>query len=276
MVNKFWALIWFCCLGITFSALAGGEDPTKANTLYNQAWQKIEAKQYNAASLLLKKVVEFAPKNAEAWRDLGACYAKLNKHPEAIKALETAQKFNPTDDYTKHLGAISHEALGNYKKAARLLESISQTTYTDTVLVNLGNLYDRLEKPEHALNAYGRARAINPKNELAEFGEANALCKLKKYEEALPLYNHLIEHASPRPEFFFNRAMSLFRMRKLQEAIFDFGKALSISPRYANAIYMRGLCFFEANDDKTACSEWQKAAAWGDKDAITMIKRHCK
>lgn len=105
--------------------------------------------------------------------------------------------------------------------------------------INEGNQHYSEESYEEALAAYRDALLDDPLNEVASFNQGDALYKLKKYEQAVEVFQKLIgsEDISLASQAYFNTGNSYFQLEKYKEAIDAYQKALEFIPDDYDAKY---------------------------------------
>ena len=98
-------------------AFGGSDTPAKpaASDFYGQAVLAIGKKDFDGAIVLLKKVVESKPSNADAWNRLGFSYRKTERLDDAFAAYGKALAIDP-----EHRGA--NEYLGELYLSTNQLE----------------------------------------------------------------------------------------------------------------------------------------------------------
>src|ERR1035437_6506033 len=68
----------------------------------------------------------------------------------------------------------------------------------------------------------------------------NILKELKRYEEALASYDRALTVQSDYAEAFFNRGRTLKELKRFEEALASYDRALMLRPDYAEAFSKRG------------------------------------
>lgn len=81
---------------------------------------------------------------------------------------------------------------------------------------------------------------------------------------------------SQTAEEYFERGYVKAHLKKYEEAIEDYTKAIAINPNYAMAYYNRGIAKNLIGDTDGACSDWRKALSLGLKDVLYFINQNCK
>jgi tetratricopeptide (TPR) repeat protein len=105
-----------------------------------------------------------------------------------------------------------------------------------------GNLRDRQQNYDAALQDFSRAIQLNPHYTMA--------------------YN--------------NRGIIRGSTGDLEGALEDFSKAIELEPNYSDARYNRGNVYYYLNQPEKACTDWKKAEELGSKQAGKIFREYCK
>lgn len=134
-MGKFASYLFMTVIFFSFSlTVQAQEEAPSAATLYNQALEKLKAKEYNAALPLLQQAVEAADPESETDQKVlalakknggiaaykaGAGLRKGDKHQEALDAFQAGTELNP-DFYANYIGvAQALEGMGEEAKAVK-------------------------------------------------------------------------------------------------------------------------------------------------------------
>lgn len=114
----------------------------------------------------------------------------INKPVEAIPLLNNALQQHPDDPDLYMYLATSYEQIENYEAALRTCQdALSQVQGKKAVFhYNMGNIYQKMEEYDKAVESYGRAVALDPDLESAYLNRANVLVRNFRYDEALADY----------------------------------------------------------------------------------------
>ncbi|MBW1726356.1 MAG: tetratricopeptide repeat protein [Deltaproteobacteria bacterium] len=94
-------------------------------------------------------------------------------------------------------------------------------------------------------------------------GVANV--KLKKYNQAIEDFSRAIKLDPNNAEYYYKRGVTYGNLNQHQKAIEDFNEAIRLNPKYAEAYSNRGFVYMMKLDDKKkACSDWKRACELGD------------
>lgn len=81
----------------------GGSSGSSRSSDYKQATKAIKKEDYSGAVVLLEKVIEAEPDNADAWNQMGYSLRNLQQFEEALAAYDKALEIDP-----KHKGALEY------------------------------------------------------------------------------------------------------------------------------------------------------------------------
>jgi tetratricopeptide (TPR) repeat protein len=104
---------------------------------------------------------------------------------------------------------------------------------------------------------------LDPQSALAHFNTANASYELKRYEEALASYDRALTIQSNFAEALSNRGNVLFDLKRYEEALASYDRALAIQPDFPEAHLGRGtvLSTFELKRYEEALASYDRALA---------------
>jgi tetratricopeptide (TPR) repeat protein len=190
-------------LDTTKAAPASAASDATPTELYRTGLSQYDARNYVGAITTLKRVVELAPKDPDAWDALGVAYDALYRWSDAVQAFQEQVKVEPFHKQAwMHLGwALQHskkreEAIAAYRKqieivplhsdahrdlgelllqdppdhkeaAAELAKAEQITPDNAVVPVRLGGALLKLGDTASALAAFERARKLSPDAEVA-------------------------------------------------------------------------------------------------------------
>jgi tetratricopeptide (TPR) repeat protein len=134
---------------------------------------------YDEAQMEMEQAARLRPNSAEIHYFLGRIHYTRNAFPLAKQEFEEALRLDPSymkayDNLGLTLEGMGNDqaAVANYEKAIQLMER--QGRKSEWPCLNLCALYNRLNKPELALDYCRKALALNPKSAQAWFEAARA------------------------------------------------------------------------------------------------------
>ncbi|MDR3747167.1 MAG: tetratricopeptide repeat protein [Acidobacteriota bacterium] len=164
---------------------------------------------------------------------------------EEVKKYEAAKAAN---EKIKGLNAILAQArdldkAGNYDQSIALLQpAAEQNPAQDLLWGYLGDAYRGAKKYPEAIDAYGKALQLKPKNGGYMSGLADAYAKAGQTDKAVQEYNAAAE-AEPANAgtYYFNEGAVFTNTGKVDEALAAFDKVIAADPTRADAYYWKGV-----------------------------------
>lgn len=175
-----------------------------------------EEQNWQAAELCLKQAVDLQPYNAKAQFNLGKVYHVTNRIQEAFDCYENALKWecHEPDFYYLH-GQASFE-LGQIDRVISSLEKVDKN-FQDVAYM-LGCAYYSKPNYQKSAELLELAHAKDPANKICTYNYAQALLNLRRYQEALNLYDLLKNDYQSFPYAVLHRAKCLAELGKKDEA----------------------------------------------------------
>jgi predicted O-linked N-acetylglucosamine transferase (SPINDLY family) len=194
--------------------------------LLNDAFQLVDA-----AVACFEKALQISPNFADAYLNLGACYATGGQHSKAIEYFDRGISIDPNLSEAwlnrgNTLNALKRheEALISYETATRINPAEAQAW------IHRADVLGQLQRFEESVESYGRALELKP--ELAEVwaNRANVLIDLKRYKDALASCDRALELKPNLAEAWVNQANVLVDLDRHMEALIGYGQAIKIDP----------------------------------------------
>ena len=155
----------------------------------------------------------------------------------------------------------SHQA-GRLADAERLYRQIlaAQPGHSDSLYLLSVISYQRGDYAQ-ALDQIDVALDKNPDNSLVWNQRGLALQRLKRLEEALVSYDRALVLWRDHAEVLCNRGAALHDLKRFDEALASFDRALAVRPRYAEAFCYRAAALAELKRSEEALSSYDCALA---------------
>ncbi|MGC2234892.1 MAG: tetratricopeptide repeat protein, partial [Pyrinomonadaceae bacterium] len=96
---------------------ASEAEPNNLNHAIGYGAALVQAKQYESASIILRKILDIAPDNYTARANLATALFQLKKYAEAIKEFQQLREKQPELPITYYFLAICYDSLGQYTDA---------------------------------------------------------------------------------------------------------------------------------------------------------------
>jgi len=142
----------------------------------------------------------------------------------------------------------------------RLIDGKKQTP-SDHALAhyNRGNAFAVLNQYARAIEDYGRAIELNPKDAQAHANRGLAFYALRKYALAVEDFDQAIALEGKDPNFYNLRGATYRAMNKFEEAILDYDHAIDLKPDFAQAYNNRGNAYAMQGNNARAIEDYDKA-----------------
>ena len=92
---------------------------------------------------------------------------------------------------------------------------------------------------------------------------ASPCMELKRLEEALASYDRALTVRPDYAEALYNRGNTLHELKRFEEALASYDRALTVRPDYAEALYNRGLILHELKRFEEALASYDRALTCG-------------
>ena len=224
------------------------------------------AGRFDDAAKYLQKSVQLDPKLVRAWNHLGMVQIAKNQNEQAVKNLDAALKLKP--DF---VDAMINRGFANYqqKEYELALKDYEAALKIDPKAANAFNnrglIYFQQKKYNEAVGEFTRCIMLDPSDpkyyehrrlvylELGMIDEAKSdREKWQRMQEHRIANLHIIRNPQ-NPSGYLARGEILLTDGKIDAALADFDRAVTVSPRSAKAWLARARAFFELGEyQKTA------------------------
>jgi len=203
--------------------------------------------------------------------NLGSFFLQMKNYPVVERfLLENLNRTNRRNRFIYYALADIYSAKGDVQKAS--------VCYHQVLGFDPGNIAARkgLEMLDNRVQQVNSPATGQGQDAMNAFNEANGKYHQGDIQGAILLYDEAIRLSPGYSKAYNNRAIiKASVLKNYKDAIEDFSKAIEINPGYAEAYLGRGGAKIELNDADGACSDWQKAAQLGNKQAETLIQHFC-
>lgn len=184
-----------------------------------------------------EKISQLEPDNQDLWFMLGRLYRLAHNSVKAEDAFRKVLQLDPGNDEALLGLAMVYSDLGDRPRAAKVLEEVAGKSPSVRILSHLGSTYEEMEEYEKAAEAYRRALQLSPDNQQLKRALAQALLLADKPDEALPLYQQLVEE-DPEDYYSYLRLSQIYRdKRQFDEAARALEQAKKLSPGNLEVLY---------------------------------------
>lgn len=255
-------------LGISIKTFIGLADRLKLNPrnlqITNTAPVTLDSAKLASINLVRNNIA--TPSNdsdANRWIEYGNQLQRLAKDADAVKAFDRAIALKPDSldaHYGKGLALLGNDypaALRSFDRAIQLVPAGNQSNYyylwkyRSVALKALG-------KDAEALVAISRAIDLEPQDIILFNEQADLLKRLKRYPEAIALYDKIIAK-EPKAWLYSNRGNAKSELGDNKGALADYDSAIRINPQFAKSYSNRGVLKAELGDNKGAITDFDTA-----------------
>ncbi|MGC2167263.1 MAG: tetratricopeptide repeat protein [Gallionella sp.] len=171
--------------------------------------------------------------------------------------------------------AIAHHQQGNLPQAKALYEQVLRfQPRNHDALHLLGVIAGQTNDPQRAVELIGRAIQINPKVAGFYSNRGNALQDLKRFDEAVASYDKALALKADFAEVHYNRGIVLQELGRLAPALSSYQKAIAARPDYAEAYWNRALVLLLSGDFEKGWKEyewrWKREKAYIEKRSFAQ------
>ena len=154
-------------------------------------------------------------------------------------------------------------------------KAISLNSNYDMAYSNRANLKIDRKNYSGALEDLNKSINIKP-TDYAYNNRGRINLILGHYEEALSDFNYAAQKADINLyQILFSRGFVYLQLKRYQQAIDDFTKAIDLNPSFGKAFFNRGNTKFLMNDIDGACKDWIQAKRFGDQRASQALSEKC-
>ncbi len=192
---------------------------------------------------LWNNAVERFPGSAIALINRGASYNELGMYEEAIRDFDTVISIDPDNEK-----AFYNRGLGKFKNKNDLLG---------------------------AMDDYNRAIFINPNYYRAYVNRSKIKGQMKDFKGAVDDAKTALKIKPGDEIAYTNMGLAYMFLNRTTDALNAYNRAIKINPNYDTAYLNRSHANYKRGDLKSACKDLKKAAALGNKKAISMVGGLC-
>jgi tetratricopeptide (TPR) repeat protein len=246
-------------------------EPRNVAALRYRAEIFLVRKDYNGATIDLRAAIAIAPRLQDQLR-LAELYISKKQYDAAITIYQQILKDEPTSKEARTGLAITLLESGKAGDAIIQLESLLKIEPKNaTIRAQLAELY-LPKQPEKALEQYAAATKLTPNNLSYQIGVGAALVKLRRFQEAVPVLQHVLTE-NPKDEVAYfahtNLATALFELDEFANAAREFVWILNHQheqKRAAVTLYFLGICFDKLGDYEQALKAYEQFLSLANAD----------
>ncbi len=218
-------------------------------------------------------ILEAYPRSAVAQYSVGGLYMREGKYAEAAEHINLAVQYEPGNYkawYNK--GALALRQ-GKPDESLEALNKCLEIKEYPKALFSRALLYQGTARPDLALTDIEKVLLVQPQNARAWYIRGDCMEQQNNLVMAMDNYNKALEYEPGEPLFYIRRGLLYAKNNQAEIGLRDLEKAISLSPRNAEAYYYRGIVKSRAG--KNPCNDFNIALKRGYKPAQEAISKFC-
>ena len=250
---------------------------TKGNALTANSEHNAASKAYEDAAENFNRAIALEPDSAGFWFGKGIALKALRKFDEAVHAYEKAAEFDPlylnawnNKGYALFEQGYYGEAIKSYDRAidinrydiivqnnrASAIDAVNKFTIDE---VNKGIAHLKLRRYGDALFVFDTVTKLNPKFPDAWYNKGIALEKLDQIEEAITAYDQAIKLKPDFAAAWYNMGFNLGNLHRNEDALFAFDTVTKLNPKFPDAWYNKGIALEKLGQIEEAIMAYDQA-----------------
>jgi tetratricopeptide (TPR) repeat protein len=199
---------------------------------------------YEQAKDLYLRAIELKKDFFDAYRNLAGTYQSMGQMDKAVSQMESLVVLKPQDARNwLYMGQLYRKA-GNPQLAQRAFQkALGLNAGMADAMAGIGNLYLDQKDYTSALDLFGQAITIQPKNVEAWFGQALALHYLDRTDEEIRAYQQVMAIDPAQTGALQNLGNAYLRQKKVELAISCYLQAVQREPRSEDLHYNLGVAY---------------------------------
>ena len=216
---------------------------------------------YTRAIADYDRAIQINSNDARAFNNRGNAWSSLGNHARAIEDFDRALAINPLHAGAYNNRGLVYNVLGNYTRAIQDFDKAIDIDHKSAQFFNnRGFGYAVLGKNSRAFEDFNMAIEIDPHYAEAHYNLGIFYQNSGKYRHAIDYYDKAIENNTAyKVDVFCNRGTAYGSLGDQKKAIEDYGRAIDIDPKYANAYFKRGVAYGELGNQLRAVQDFDKA-----------------
>jgi tetratricopeptide (TPR) repeat protein len=243
-------------------------NPKSARSQSNRGWVFKERKDFETAIAEFNAALQNDAEMVEAYHGRALARNAIGKHDEAIEDLTQAIRRKPEEASLFSARGDTYTAKGDYDSAVKEYDkAIEKSPKIAQFHANRGDALTQLGRYEDAFKSLDQATIIEPSN--AEFFNlaGNMMFAQEQYEKAVILYDLAIQKNGKEAMYFRNRADSLRKLNRFDDAAKSLTTASELEPSNDGIANQLGLVLFDAGQFGPAVEAFTKAISLSGNDA---------
>ncbi len=220
-------------------------DPSLAFVHHNLGVDYYQRGNYEKSLDEYSMAVVIDPTRSSAWAGMAEAQSKLGRYDECIQNTTKALNINQEEWLAYSDRGVCEQLIGENNEAITDFKIFLEHDPTDAIIwYDLGTTQHALNLPEEAINSFTRSLELDPSYYQANINRGWALIDVKKYDEALADFNKALEFGDI-PAAYSGRGTVYYWLERYDKAIADLELAASAMPDRPHSFCMLAYTYFE-------------------------------
>jgi tetratricopeptide (TPR) repeat protein len=184
----------------------------------NAAYELLKDNPRTALSVY-ENIAVVEPGRWEAHYNAGLLHMRLDDMKTAEKMLAAALKNRGDASVVNGALAALYLETGRADEAEDLLKDALKAGKTANAMINMAYMYQRRGKAEDALKYYMEAEKLDPVNPVLHYNAGLILYAKGEYDKALARFDKAIGYGKTDPKTLMSKAQALVRLRRYEDAL---------------------------------------------------------
>lgn len=208
----------------------------------------------------LNNALRLEPDNTEALLKFGEFQLYLQDYPLVFEHVNKSLKINPYQAKGYFIKGMAYIEMKDTLLAISSLQTcVEQDPEYYHAHMMLGQIFAAKNEPV-CITYFNNAIRVNPEKPEAYYALGFYFQEHGQYEEALQSYDNMLVISPNNAAALYNKGyVNMVYLKKYDEAITWFTKAIQTDPRYADAYYNRGRCYELKGNKAAAKQDFQNA-----------------
>jgi tetratricopeptide (TPR) repeat protein/S1-C subfamily serine protease len=245
---------------------------------YGKALSLFADEKSDLGEIAIAKAIALVPSNNRTsyyylWKYQSMGFRALQKHDEALKAINTAIELEPNDliSYNEKANILTKQK--KYTAAIDILTNLIRIKPEAYTFLNRGNAQSGRGNKQAAIDDYDRAIILNPKFSMAYYNRGGVKSYLGNKQAAIVDFDMAIFLNSKFADAYNNRGGVKSSLGNKQAAIADFERAISLNPKMDEAYNNLGLDKSALGKNQEAIADYDRAIAINPKNTEAYYNR---
>ncbi len=153
----------------------------------NEQWRRV---------LEQEKQIDESPSDPSRYAELASLYLDMRRYDDALAAANAMLSLDPDGRTGYDMLVVIYEQMGDRDQASEMYARIVEIDAGDVeAWEHLGNWRSLQGKHTEAIDAYVHSLSLDPQRYTVSFGLAETYLEVERYDEALGVYQELVEDA---------------------------------------------------------------------------------